>query len=204
MKQIDIILIGGGFGKDFALLFKQKDINCCGYCGEAYKDEVQHAVAHLKKLIDLVAAEGWPIAALHPTITLAPPPILNRDQSKNLIYEAILLLQKKAVDMVLSGKVEAEIVELKECKMPKVNASLVRCVMNYKFIMIQVSNQRNRKKKTYTGIIKEAVTRVETSKNEEVVAMTAVCDWTEAGDGMDAGWHCSGVILLRSKYGKCN
>ena len=203
MEQIDIILIGGGFGKDPALLFKQKGVNCCGYCGEAYGDKVRHAVAHLKKLIDLVATEGWPDAAPHPTITLVPPPILNRDQSKNLVYEAIKLLQKKAVDLVLSGKVEADIVELKECKMPTVNASLVGCVMNYTF-MIQVPNQRNRKKKTYTGIIKEAVTRVETAKNEEVVVMTAVCDWTEAGDGMDAGEHCSGVILLSSKYGKCD
>jgi hypothetical protein len=203
MEHINIILIGGGFGKDPALLFKQKGVNCCGYCGEAYGDKVRHAVAHLKKLIDLVATEGWPDAAPHPTITLVPPPILNRDQSKNLVYEAIKLLQKKAVDLVLSGKVEADIVELKECKMPTVNASLVGCVMNYTF-MIQVPNQRNRKKKTYTGIIKEAVTRVETAKNEEVVVMTAVCDWTEAGDGMDAGEHCSGVILLSSKYGKCD
>ena len=164
---------------------------------------MQHAVAHLKKLIDLGDTEGWPIAAPYPTFTLAPPPILNRVQSKNLIYEVIVLLQKKAVDLVLSGKVETEIVELKECKMLKVNAGLVGCVMNYTF-MIQVPGQRNRKKKTYTGIIKEAVTRVETAKNEEVVVMTAVCDWTEAGDGMHAGEHCSGVILLSSKYGKCD
>jgi hypothetical protein len=69
---------------------------------------------------------------------------------------------------------------------------------------ILIPGQRNRRKKTHTGIIKETVTRVETAKNGEVVVMTAVCDWTEAGDGMDAGEHCSGVILLSGKYGKCD
>ena len=203
MEQIDIILIGGGFNIDPARVFKQKGVNCCGYCGESYTDKVKHAVNHLKKLIGLVAREGWPSEAPHPTITLIPPPILNRDQSKNPVYAAIVLLQKKAVALVLSGKVEADIVVLKECKMPKVNASLVGCVMNYTF-MIKEPGQRNSKKKTYTGIIKQAVTRVETARRTEVEVMTAVVEWTEAGDGMDAGEHASGVILLSSKYGKCD
>ena len=33
--------------------------------------------------------------------------------------------------------------------------------------------------------------------------MTAVCTWTEAGDGKEAG-DSSPVILLPDKYGKCD
>ena len=78
----------GGFGSDPALKFKKTGVHCCDYCGAELKDKVKHATVHLKKLIKLVAKEGWPDEAPAPVITLTPPPILNKDQSANPVYQA--------------------------------------------------------------------------------------------------------------------
>ena len=70
--------------------------------------------------------------------------------------------------------------------------------MNYWF-MVTKPGRKQARKYAYTGIIKEAITRVETVRDEEVTVLTAICEWTEAGDGMEAGEHCSLVILLPHK-----
>ena len=199
-EQITIILVGGGFGSDPALKFKKTGVHCCDYCGAELKDKVKHATVHLKKLIKLVAKQGWPKEAPAPVITLTPPPILNKDQSENPVYKAIVMLQQRAVALVTTGRVEADIIALKDFKMPDVDASLVGRVMNYWF-MVTKPGRKQARKYAYTGIIKEAITRVETVRGEEVTVMTAICEWTEAGDGMEAGEHCSSVILLPQKYG---
>ena len=72
-EQITIILVGGGFGSDPALKFKKTGVDCCDYCGAELKDKVKHATVHLKKLIKLVAEEGWQDEAPAPVITLTPP-----------------------------------------------------------------------------------------------------------------------------------
>ena len=86
--------------------------------------------------------------------------------------------------------------------MPEVNGGLVGRVMNYTFFITPEGKSR-RTKYTYTGVITEAITHTERKKGKEVKVMTAVCTWTEAGDGKEAG-DSSVVILLADKYGQCD